>query len=161
MGKEIERKFLVRGDGWRHGSKCVYCCQGYLLSDRNCTVRVRIIGEQAYLTIKGKTVGITRLEYEYGIPVDDAQDMLNHLCLRPLIEKYRYIIMYSGIKWEVDEFLKDNEGLIVAEVELESEDQKIDLPLWVGQEVSHDPRYHNANLAKYPYSQWTNIIESL
>ena len=157
MAKEIERKFLVHGDEWRSGSEAVYCCQGYLVLEGKCVVRIRILGKQAYLTIKGKTEGITRLEYEYGISFDDAQEMLNSLCLKPLIEKYRYTVIYSGMKWEIDEFLKDNKGLILAEVELKAEDQQIELPGWVGKEVSHDPHYYNVNLVKHPYSEWDNI----
>lgn len=154
MGKEIERKFLVKGDEWRSGNQGVYTCQGYLLSASDCTIRVRLMGEQAFLTVKGKSEGISRLEYEYEIPVADAKEILARLCLQPYIEKNRYSVMHAGMKWEIDEFLKDNEGLIVAEVELESEDQQIDLPPWIGDEVSHDQRYSNVNLVKNPYGRW-------
>lgn len=155
MGEEIERKFLVKGAEWRN-EKAVHTCQGYLPSGGDCTIRVRVQGEQAFLTIKGKTEGVSRLEYEYGIPVADAKELLDRLCLKPYIEKNRYYVVHAGVKWEVDEFLKENEGLIVAEVELESEDQPIDLPPWIGEEVSHDPRYRNANLVNHPYSRWGN-----
>ncbi|HBG05496.1 MAG: adenylate cyclase [Geobacteraceae bacterium GWC2_58_44] len=154
MGKEIERKFLVNGNQWRVGSKAAHTCQGYLVMAGECTVRVRLQEEQAFLTIKGKPEGITRLEYEYRIPAADARELLARLCLQPYIEKNRYDVMHAGVKWEVDEFLKENEGLVVAEVELESEEQLIDLPPWVGEEVSGDPRYSNANLVKNPYSRW-------
>jgi CYTH domain-containing protein len=159
MANEIERKFLVRGDEWRHKSTFEHCCQGYLFTDGNCTVRIRILGENAYLTIKGKTEGISRLEYEYEIPFDDAEDMLNRLCIHPLIVKRRFTINYHDQKWDIDEFLQDNEGLILAEVELKSEDQHIHLPSWVGEEVSHDPRYYNINLVKHPYSKWESSVD--
>jgi len=154
MGEEIERKFLVTGDQWRAGSKPIRTCQGYLPSGNDTTVRVRVQDERAWLTIKGKTEGLSRLEYEYGIPVSDAEEILARLCQRPYIEKNRYLVNYAGMKWEVDEFLQENAGLIVAEVELSSEEEQVELPPWVGEEVSHDPRYRNINLMKHPYSQW-------
>jgi CYTH domain-containing protein len=154
MAKEIERKFLVRGEDWRHGSIFEHCCQGYLVSNSNCTVRIRILGERAYVTIKGKTEGITRPEYEYEIPFGDAEEMLNCLCIHPLIVKRRFTTWFYGNKWQIDEFLQDNKGLILAEIELKSENQQIHLPPWVGDEVSHDPRYYNINLTKHPYSKW-------
>jgi len=154
MAQEIERKFLVRGDDWRYGSNAVYCCQGYLAFEINCTVRVRILGENAYLTIKGKATGLTRPEYEYEIPVDDARELMNFYCLHPLIEKNRHTVMHSGVRWVIDEFLKANYGLILAEVELESEDQQIILPGWAGEEVTDDPRYYNSYLARKPYALW-------
>jgi adenylate cyclase len=154
MGTEIERKFLVTGEEWRSADKRIHTCQGYLCTGNDCTVRVRVQEEKAYLTIKGRTEGVSRSEYEYGIPVKDANEMLEHLCQQPYIEKVRYEVMHAGRKWEVDEFLKENQGLIVAEIELESEDQQIEFPSWVGQEVSDDPRYRNSNLIRHPYSQW-------
>lgn len=154
MGKEIERKFLVNNNEWRDGKTAVHTLQGYLVSGSDSTIRVRVQGERAFLTIKGKPEGITRLEYEYEIPVADAEEILARLCTRPYIEKNRYKIVYGRTEWEIDEFLKDNEGLVVAEVELESEDQQIDLPPWIGAEVSHDERYSNANLSRSPYSRW-------
>ena len=119
-------------------------------------MRVRIAGELGYLTIKGPSQGYSRLEFEYPIPLPDAQIMLETLCDRPLIEKTRYRIEYQGLIWEVDEFQGDNSGLIIAEVELTDENQVIELPDWLGVEVSQDSRYYNANLVKYPYSQWQN-----
>ena len=118
------------------------------------TIRVRIIGEEAYLTIKSKTEGISRNEFEYPIPLEDAQIILDTLCDRPLIEKIRYKIDYDNLIWEVDEFKGENQGLILAEVELENENQTINIPDWVGEEVSHDPRYYNVNLVKHPYQTW-------
>lgn len=159
MGTEIERKFLVRNDSWRHGARGVTCRQGYLTLDRHRLVRVRVMGDEAYLTIKAETGPIARREYEYPIPRDDAEEMLVHLCERPFIEKRRYTLLYRGVEWIIDEFSGDNEGLIVAEVELEREDQEVVLPEWAGEEVSLDPRYLNFNLIKYPYGQWPKETE--
>lgn len=156
MATEIERKFLVQGEKWRSQAIGIFYAQGYLTTNQGLTVRVRIAGELGYLTIKGPTRGYSRLEFEYPIPLPDAQMMLETLCDRPLIEKTRYRIEYQGLIWEVDEFQGDNSGLIIAEVELTEENQVIELPDWLGVEVSQDPRYYNANLVKYPYSQWQN-----
>ena len=153
MGQEIERKFLVNGDEWRSG-KVAHTCQGYLVTGNDTTVRVRLKDDKGYLTIKGKAEGISRLEYEYEIPIADAKDIMDRLCMKPLIEKKRYEVEHLGILWEVDEFFGENEGLIVAEVELESEDQQVELPSWVGKEVSDDRRYSNLSLVRYPFSQW-------
>jgi CYTH domain-containing protein len=154
MGTEIERKFLVTGEAWRSlGPKTLYR-QGYLPSQDPTTVRVRIVDQQAYLTIKGQNTGLSRLEFEYAIPLADAQALLENLCRSPLIEKYRYRIPWRGFLWEVDEFLGENAGLILAEVELESETQNPPLPDWLGPEVSHDPRYYNSNLAQHPFRTW-------
>jgi CYTH domain-containing protein len=116
---------------------------------------VRLAGEQGYLTIKGLTVGISRAEYEYAIPAEEAQEMLDNLCDRPLIEKTRYKIEFAGLIWEVDEFAGENQGLIVAEVELTHANQSIELPDWIDKEVSDDPRYYNVNLVQHPYSEWS------
>jgi CYTH domain-containing protein len=154
MGKEIERKFLVTGDSWRALGEGIVYRQGYLSTVKERTVRIRTINDKAYLTVKGLTQGISRVEYEYEIPVTDANEMLDELCERPLIEKTRYTISTAGHIWEIDEFDGENHGLILAEVELASEDQAVDLPDWVGAEVSDDPRYYNANLIANPYTQW-------
>lgn len=154
MGKEIERKFLVHeDDAWRSATGSIYR-QGYLSTVKERTVRVRTIGEKGYLTIKGITVGATRLEYEYEIPVDEANELLDILCERPLIEKKRRIIEFGGLIWEIDEFFGDNLGLILAEVELEEEEQRFSKPDWVSDEVTDDIRYFNANLVSFPYSRW-------
>jgi CYTH domain-containing protein len=153
VGKEIERKFLVTGDQWRGLATGTRYRQGYLSSARERTVRVRIAGDRAYLTIKGAVVGATRLEFEYEIPPHEA-DALLALCESPLIEKTRYRIAYEGLVWEVDEFHGENEGLVVAECELVSEDQPILPPTWIGTEVTEDPRYYNANLVARPYRSW-------
>jgi adenylate cyclase len=156
MGQEIERKFLITRDTWRTGVG-TRIRQGYLNNEIDGIVRVRTKGKRAYLTIKGITTGITRLEFEYEIPVEDANQILDELCIKPLIEKTRYEVQVGGFKWEVDEFLGENSGLIMAEIELEDEDQGFTKPDWLGREVSGDFRYHNANLVKYPYSKWGKI----
>ncbi len=154
MATEIERKFLVKGEEWRSlGAGTVYR-QGYLSSKKGCSVRVRLAGDQGFLTIKGLTKGFSRTEFEYPIPADDAKEMLDNLCERPLIEKTRHKIEYAGLIWEVDEFAGENQGLIVAEVELSDENYRLELPDWIDKEVSDDPRYYNVNLVQNPYSQW-------
>ena len=155
MPLEIERKFLVRGDAWRSLGTGKLYRQGYLSTESARSVRVRVIEDTGYLTVKGKTVNAARLEYEYCIPVEDATAMLDALCERPLIEKTRYRIEHAGLMWEVDEFRGDNAGLLIAEVELDAADQAITLPDWVGEEVTDDPRYYNANLIANPYSRWS------
>lgn len=154
MGTEIERKFLVRGDGWRAMARGTLIRQGYLVSLRERSVRVRIFGNAAFLTVKGEKSGLVRAEYEYAIPVADAAEMLDQLCERPLIEKTRYAVSHDGIDWIVDVFEGDNAGLVLAEVELETADQLITLPDWLGPEVSSDPRYLNVNLVARPYRTW-------
>jgi adenylate cyclase len=154
MPHEIERKFLVDTALWAPQGEGVHLVQGYLSSHPERVVRVRIAGTVAKLTIKGKTRGISRAEYEYTIPVADAQQMLDELCERPLIDKHRYTEQIGAHTWEIDIFHGDNAGLVLAEVELASESEQIELPAWVTQEVSHDPRYFNANLLKAPFSSW-------
>lgn len=154
MGKEIERKFLVKSDAWRALAQGTMYRQGYLNSIKERTVRIRTVGEKAFLTIKGITVGASRAEYEYEIPFADCNAMLDTLAEKPIIEKKRYKIARAGLTWEIDEFFGENAGLIVAEVELESEDQKIDKPEWIGEEVTGDPRYFNSNLIKHPFTKW-------
>jgi adenylate cyclase len=155
MGKEIERKFLVKNFEWKQGAAGVPYRQGYLSTVKERTVRVRTVGVKGFLTIKGLTVGVTRSEFEYEIPAADANAMLDALCERPLIEKNRYAIAHAGLTWEIDEFFGENQGLVVAEVELQDEHQALTLPPWVGAEVSGDPRYFNSNLIKHPYTRWT------
>jgi adenylate cyclase len=154
MGKEIERKFLVKNDSWRGQDNGKRYRQGYLSTVKERTVRVRTAGDKGFLTVKGITVGASRPEYEYEIPVADANEMLDQLCERPLIEKTRYRISHTGLVWEVDEFDGENRGLITAEVELKDEHQSVTLPGWVGQEVTGDPRYFNANLVAKPFTTW-------
>ena len=155
MGRECERKYLVRRDLWHPDpARGVRYRQGYLSSDPARIVRVRIAGDQGFLTIKGLTTGIERAEFEYAIPLADAAFMLDQLCTRPLVEKVRHRIDYAGRTWEVDEFEGDNAGLVVAEVELPAPDAPVQLPPWVGREVSDDPRYFNSNLAAHPFREW-------
>ncbi len=154
MGQEIERKFLVVGDSWRRAAVAEVMRQGYIPTQDTRTVRVRQVGDRAYLTLKGPAVGLVRPEFEYPIPIEDAQVILETLCTPPLIEKTRYRLPLGDVVWEIDEFWGDNQGLIVAEVELTSPDQAVDLPEWVGTEVTYDPRYQNSNLARHPYSTW-------
>jgi adenylate cyclase len=154
MAVEIERKFLVQGEAWRSLAPGTRYRQGYLVLNAGKTVRVRVAGSQGYLTIKGPTVGLARAEFEYAIPLEDAMAMLDTLCEKPLIEKTRYRIPYAGMLWEVDEFAGENQGLIMAEVELATVDQAIALPPWIGPEVSQDMRYFNSYLVQHPFSQW-------
>ncbi|MFP5390615.1 MAG: CYTH domain-containing protein [Gammaproteobacteria bacterium] len=154
MGVEIERKFLLKGDGWRQLGQPVLLRQGYLSSQADRVVRVRIEGEGAMLTIKGRSSGATRGEWEYPIPLADAAELLDGLCEQPLIEKYRRRIEFAGHVWEVDEFLGANAGLAFAEIELGAEDEAFDKPDWIGEEVTHDARYYNSSLIKHPFSSW-------
>ena len=154
MGVEIERKFLVTSDAWRTGAPTRFT-QGYLNRDAESTVRVRVAGEQAWLTVKGKTQGLSRVEYEYPIPLADAQELLK-LCKAPLIEKKRWLFTQDEMTWEIDEFMGVSAGLVIAEIELEHEAQTFTLPEWVGKEVSNDTRYFNSNLSKRPFSAWGN-----
>jgi adenylate cyclase len=128
--------------------------QGYMGSGSRCSVRARVAGDQAWLNLKAKRSGTTRLEYEYSIPVADANEMLNELCEGPLIEKYRHEVRIGEHVWEIDEFLGDNAGLIVAEIELADENEAFERPDWLGEEVTADERYYNFNLAKRPYTTW-------
>ncbi len=154
MGIEIERKFLVAGEGWRQMSTSRTCFnQGYLSRDPARTVRVRIAGDSAFLTIKGATRGATRAEFEYGIPPADARQLLA-MSDGPVVEKVRHLCPHAGMTWEVDEFLGANAGLVVAEIELQSEGQAFDRPSWLGEEVTGDARYVNANLAVRPFTSW-------
>ena len=154
MGIEIERKFLVTGDGWRQpASAQTRFSQGYLSRDPARTVRVRLAGERAFLTIKGATQGATRAEFEYEVPLADAQQLLA-MCDGPVVEKIRHLCLHEGMTWEVDEFLGANAGLVVAEIELESEGQAFAHPAWLGAEVTSDARYVNANLAVRPFTSW-------
>jgi len=153
MAKEIEKKFLLKNDTWRKQAKGTFYRQGYLSTRKERTVRVRINGKRAFLTIKGPSKGASRLEFEYQIPLTDALELIE-LCEKPLIEKKRYIVMHKGFKWEIDEFEGVNKGLVLAEIELNNENQKFDLPEWIGAEVTGNPDYYNASLIKKPFSKW-------
>jgi adenylate cyclase len=154
MGVEIERKFLVAGDAWRALGTPVLLRQGYLSLDPDRTVRVRVEDGAGTMTIKGRSVGATRGEWEYPIPLADANELLDRLCQQPIIEKYRSRIAFGGNVWEVDEFLGANAGLVVAEIELASEEQAFDKPDWIAEDVTHDKRYFNSSLIRHPFSGW-------
>jgi adenylate cyclase len=156
MAIEIERKFLVQGSDWRQGAGTVFS-QGYLNRDKHRTVRVRIAGAQAFLTIKGATQGNTRAEFEYEIPLPDAEQLLA-MCDGPTVQKVRRVLVHAGATWEVDEFSGLNAGLVVAEIELTAENQVFEHPAWLGREVSDDARYFNSNLAQVPFSTWPENI---
>ena len=154
MSKEIERKCLVKNLDWKSQAKGTLYRQGYLNSEKERTVRVRTIDEKSFITVKGITTGVTRMEFEYEIPFADATQMLDKLVEKPIIEKYRYKLAQDGLVWEIDEFLGDNEGLVVAEVELADAQQTLVRPDWLGEEDSSDPRYFNNNLVANPYKNW-------
>ena len=151
MQLEIERKFLVKNDSFKKDSYYSNIRQGYLSCDSGRTVRIRVIDKTGYITVKGKTTGFTREEFEYEIPEADAHRLLDTLCIKPIIEKTRYFYNYEGLTWVIDEFFGENEGLIIAEVELHSEEQTIQLPDWVGLEVTGQLRYNNSSLINMPY----------
>jgi len=154
MAKEIERKYLVISNEWESLSEKKLYRQGYLAIYKGGVVRVRTVCDKGFITIKRQHNKLARDEFEYEIPFGDAEYMLKSLCLKLLIEKYRSKINYNGMIWEVDDFIGENKGLIIAEIELEHENQKIDLPHWVGAEVTNDPKYYNSNLVNMPYSKW-------
>lgn len=152
MAIEIERKFLVLNNEWKQGQG-TYFSQGYLNREQDRTIRVRIAGDHAYLTIKSAISSVSRKEFEYEIPVVDGKQLLA-LCEQPIIEKIRYLVEHESFTWEIDEFLGQNEGLVVAEIELKSEHQTFNKPAWLGQEVTEDARYYNSNLTTYPFQLW-------
>lgn len=154
MATETERKFLVIGDGWKSISDGARIAQGYLSIDADRTVRVRLAGNNAWITIKGRTEGISRAEFEYPIPPDEARELLK-LCLPSVIDKTRHRVSFGGHVWEVDVFHGDNEGLILAEVELADESVVPELPPWAGKEVSDDPRYYNSSLSRLPFRDFS------
>jgi CYTH domain-containing protein len=155
MAKEIEHKFTVKSDKYKSLATPTLYRQGYIPTTNGMTVRVRIAGEKGFVTFKDKTIGMSRNEFEYEIPVAEACQMLDTLCDKPQIEKYRYVIpAEQGLKWEVDEFLGDNAGLVVAEIEVPAEDTKFSLPEWIDKEVTGDKKYNNSQLCKKPYKEW-------
>lgn len=155
MALEIERKFLLKDESWRDSVvRTISMVQGYLCGAEGRSVRIRIEDDKALLNIKGSSDGISRHEFEYEVPVDEGMEMLRELAINPLIEKQRHIIFFGGHEWEIDVFSGENEGLVVAEVELTDVDKEFEHPPWVGEEVSHDMRYYNTALASKPYSKW-------
>ena len=155
MGLEIERKFRVAGDAWRaQVSQSTLLRQGYIANTARASVRVRLAGEAGWLSVKAMTRGLSRAEYEAAIPAQEANEILDRLCEGPLIEKWRHIVVYQGNRWEIDEFLGANAGLVIAELELEAEDAVFARPSWLGLEVTHDERYYNFRLAEKPFRHW-------
>ena len=155
MAMEVERKFRVVGDAWRaEVTGATRIVQGYIAQTGRATVRVRIKGERAFLTLKGASQGISRREFEYEVPLDDAEAMLAELVTGPVVDKVRHLVGVGAHTWEVDVFAGDNAPLVMAEVELGGPDEPFVRPEWAGRDVSEDPRYYNANLAREPYSQW-------
>jgi CYTH domain-containing protein len=156
MKQEIERKFLVKDNSWRDSAAGgVSCRQGYLSSGPDgATVRVRLMGERGFLTVKGPARGISRAEFEYEIPAEDAEQMLDTLCGGRIVSKTRHFLPIDGLTWEIDEFTGQNSGLVLAEIELSSEEQSVGQPAWLGEEVSLDSRYTNAALSRTPFSRW-------
>ena len=155
MSKEIERKFLIINDGWKslpyEEEKYI---QGYFATNDKCSIRVRITDDSASINIKSATLGITRSEYDIPVPVADAREMLQNLCARPFIEKTRYKLKHDNHTWEIDVFSGENDGLVVAEIELDSIDEPFTKPDWIGEEVSDDPRYYNVCLVEHPFKSW-------
>jgi adenylate cyclase len=155
MGVEIERKFLLRNNAWRPlAHAALHLRQGYLNNESRCSVRIRTSANQAWLNIKSATLGAQRQEFEYEIPLADADQMLDTLSIKPLIEKVRHLVNIGEHVWEIDEFEGDNAGLIVAEIELDDPDEPFEKPDWVGEEVTHDVRYYNTSLSRHPYKDW-------
>lgn len=155
MGTEIERKFLTVSEAWRiDAMDSVKMTQGYIAETEFCSIRIRIAGERAWLNIKEMKLGMRRGEFEYPVPAEEGQDMLRRFCVGGLIEKVRHQVRHGDHVWEIDEFAGSNLGLILAEVELSSVDERIDLPPWVGEEVTDDSRYYNIKLAQFPYLEW-------
>lgn len=156
MGIEIEHKFLLRDDRWRQQvERSIPMRQGYLMSNSRCSVRVRLADGKGFLNIKSGTLGIQRSEYEYPIPSAEAEELLDTLCEKPLLEKTRHLVRHHGHLWEIDEFAGANAGLAVAELELDRPDEIFVRPDWLGEDVSHDVRYYNSQLARHPYTTWS------
>ena len=158
MKKEIERKFLVLDIGYKDLGDYEHCIQGYIPSTNEPLIRIRTIGNTSFFTIKSDINGISRLDYEYQIPNQDAAELIKLFCKDSMVEKNRYIVVYKSTIWEVDEFLGDNAGLVVAEVELDTEDQFFNKPDWIKEEISTNKKYYNYNLAHHPYKKWNSIV---
>jgi len=154
MPTETERKFLVVNDEWRSSARPVQCRQAFLYISHECSIRARIMGDNACITVKGPRTGYSRPEYEYTIPREDANAMIETMSPYAVIDKTRHYVDWQGYTWEVDEFHGENQGLVVAEVEFEDENADIPLPPWIGKEVTFEHSYDNAYLAKHPYATW-------
>ncbi|MFG1360835.1 CYTH domain-containing protein [Xanthobacter pseudotagetidis] len=157
MSVEVERKFLVTSDAWRADARACRIRQGYLCLGEDATVRVRLADQDAFITVKSRTEGISRAEYEYKIPFADGAAMLETLCTRPIIEKTRHFVDHAGKTWTIDVFEGENRGLVVAEIELKHPDEAVDLPSWAGEEVTSDPRYRNSALVNAPLGNGCDI----
>jgi adenylate cyclase len=161
MGVEIERKFRLYNDGWRERVlQKTLLRQGYIANTRRASVRVRLAGEAGWLSVKSMTRGLSRAEYEAAIPAAEANEMLDRLCEGPLIEKWRHVVVYQGSEWEIDEFLGENAGLVIAELELDAEDAVFVRPPWLGVEVTHDERYYNFRLSEKPFRHWPENLQA-
>ena len=156
MGYEIERKYLVKDKTILEGKQGILYRQAYIETANNNVVRLRTVDKKAYITLKGQNEGLVRLEYEYEIPLEDANEIIENLCQKPPIEKMRYIIPYKGFEWVIDQFMGQNHGLIMAEIELPNKDTEFSKPPFIGAEVTNDTRYYNSNLVKNPYANWNN-----
>ena len=155
MPIEIERKFLLANNDWKeHVNRSLRIRQGYMGEIDKASVRIRVQGDKANINIKSATLSMRRMEYEYEIPLIEAEEMLDQLCKQPQVDKTRFIVEQGKFKCEIDEFYGDNEGLLVAEIELDDENEAFDKPQWLGEEVTEDPRYYNVNLIKQPYKSW-------
>ncbi len=155
MATEIERKYLLLNNDWQKKIESeLHIVQGYLANNESCSTRIRIQNDKANINIKSATLGISRTEFEYAIPVDDARLMLKNLCMKPVIEKIRYMVIHAHHLWEIDVFSGDNAGLVVAEIELSSPNEVFEKPSWIGEEVSNDVRYYNACLVQHPFKDW-------
>jgi adenylate cyclase len=162
MGIEIERKFRLAGDGWRaQVSQKTLLRQGYIANTPRASVRVRLAGDIGWLSVKAMTRALARAEYEVVIPALEANEMLDRLCEGPLIEKWRHIALYQGSEWEIDEFLGENAGLVIAELELSAEDAAFARPPWLGVEVTHDERYYNFRLSQKPFRHWPENLQAV
>jgi adenylate cyclase len=158
---EIERKFRLANDSWRRQVRSsTLLRQGYLANTQRASVRVRLAGDEGWLSVKAMTPGRARAEYEVAIPKEDAKEMLDRLCEGALVEKWRHIVVHDGNEWEIDEFLGENAGLVVAELELDTEDEKFAIPAWLGDEVTHDERYYNFKLALHPWRHWSDNLQA-
>ena len=162
MAVEIERKVRLANEGWRERVlHSTLLRQGYIANTPRASVRVRLAGEAGWLSVKSMTRSLSRAEYEAAIPAQDANEMLDRLCEGPLIEKWRHIVVYQGSEWEIDEFLGENAGLVIAELELQSEQAQFERPPWLGAEVTHDERYYNFRLSVKPYRHWPENLQAL
>lgn len=157
MAQEIEHKFLLNNNDWENNiSLSTHFKQGYLVSDNKRSLRIRVSDNKAWINIKSATIGTHRMEYEYPIPLEDGLELLTTLCTQPIIEKKRYIVPYKQHTWEIDVFMGDNVGLVVAEIELSKIGEYFEIPNWIGREVTNDIRYYNNNLCENPYKNWKN-----